>query len=258
MKKLPHESTDKSKEWPGLVVAVSGSGLHPRDLPARELIEMLQATLSTLEAIASEKGLKIPKEGFRVTELTTGSVAARVACPDPGAIPVVASFVEAARTRGKNNGPKVRNSLHRLQQASKIGGIRLVYSNTEPVDVAAPLQESLPGWEETEEVYGEIVGLHKVRGQVRLTLRHEGGGTTDFIAQDDAARVAVRLFGKQVRGVATFSANDDEDAKGLEILRLESWGGDVTGVEFFDEIRRELAAQDVVIDPVDWLLTEDD
>lgn len=257
MAKTPPDE-DTLADWPGVVVTVTGTGLTPGDLPARELIELLQATLASLEAVAQEKGLRLPKDGFRLTGIRKGSVALDLRSPDPTLVPVVSSFVEAARTRGKNNGPRVRHQLERLQKASRTGSIRLVYKNESPVEVAPPLKEVLPGWEETHEVYGEVVGLHKVKGVVRLTLRYEEGGTEDFLAHNDAARLAVRFFGRKVRCLAAFAYSDDEEESGLEILKIDPWEGDVQGVEFFDEVRTELASEGIKINAGDWLLTEDD
>lgn len=257
MAKQPPEE-ESATDWPGFVVTVTGTGLTPGDLPARELIELLQATLASLEAIAQEKGLKTPKDGFRLTGIRKGSVALDMRNPDPTSAPVISSFVEAARTRGKNNGPEVRRQLERLHKASRTGALRLVYKDETAVEVAPPLREALPGWIETREIYGEVVGLQKVRGVVRLTLRYEDGGTEDLFAYDDAARLAVRFFGRKVRCLASFESSDDAREQGVEILEITPWEGDVQGIHFFDEVRTDLASQGIVIKAEDWLLTEDD
>src|SRR5690606_27072372 len=50
-----------SEPKPLLEVAIEGDGLSPSDVPVRQLVELLEATVSAIDAVAAERGLDPPE-----------------------------------------------------------------------------------------------------------------------------------------------------------------------------------------------------
>src|SRR5437870_668593 len=63
-----------------LTIAIAGEGITPKDVPLRQLAELLEATAAAFEAIAAEKHLDAPN--ISLLRVKKGSAAYALHCED--------------------------------------------------------------------------------------------------------------------------------------------------------------------------------
>src|SRR5687767_3200452 len=115
---MPPRKPPKTTKTTKFTIAIAGEGITPKDVPLRQLAELLEATAATFEAIAAEKKIEPPK--LSLSQVKMGSAAYDVVSEDRYAGRAVSSFVTTVRRRGKGASPRTRNSLSRLHRiASK-------------------------------------------------------------------------------------------------------------------------------------------
>jgi hypothetical protein len=240
-----------------LEVAFGGEGVRPKDIPLRALLELLEATIGVMEAVAREAGLPSPK--VSLAEVRDGSAAYAIVPSDEPARACALGSYEAAKLRGKDSGLPVRKALARLNRAGTIGtfslpvrlrpkGLWLAGPTRKEILVAPPV-EAVPTTIPVQTVLeGTIVGVLSKRDGVSIRLRTDSG-TEEFDAHDSLGGAAGRLFGTRVRASVVHSVSEGGSvAETLE--SLERWDeGDF--MDAMSRIRGELDKRG--IDSADWI-----
>jgi len=239
-------------------IAIEGDGVGLKDVSLRQLVELLEATAATFEAVAAEKKLDPPK--LSLARARTGSAAYELVSEDDQASRVVGSFVTIARKRGKGSSPQTRSSLSRLHRAAaKTGALRLEPPETSsqtkprPFLVAAPLDDDEVKIEEATMVYARVVGVKvDANDKGTVTLRYEDGGSGDFVAAPEIIKCAAALITHHVEARVTFLRGESRD-----------WEGSIEGVRerrpqssfmaAIEEARRSLIEKGIVVDSRAWL-----
>src|SRR5262249_43923689 len=150
----------------------------PQDLPLRRLAELLEATATTIEAVAAEKQVEVPK--FSVAEVLKGSAAYRLVSEDEQAPMVRKSVLAAVRSRGRTNSLQTRDALLRLHQvASKTGPLRLELEadgkkKAQKVFLSVPVELDDTFVEDATVIYGRVIGAKLVgTDDGVVTLRYD-------------------------------------------------------------------------------------
>lgn len=244
--------------WPGLEVAIAGTNLSPADIPVRHLIELLEAAVSALDAIAQERGAKM--EPPRLLEVRGGSAAYELRLPEPSSGPIVEELLGHVESRSVHSSPAIRRAIARLHRAGKQGSVRLRLVNSsgepsKPLFVAPPVQMAYAPFETTSEVYARVVAVSASKGdKVSVRLRLDDGGTVEFDANRDVASIAGRLFLKSVRAEVAYEVTADGE-QGSELINIEPFEV-VPDDEFlgaFDRISAALVSSGHTMRASDWL-----
>lgn len=251
-RRRPHDA------WPGLEVAIVGTGIAPKDIPLRQAVEILEAAAATLEVVIEERGaaLAVPA----LTEVRKGSACYQLRTADVGLVGVLDELEKHVETRGQHASNDLRRALMRLHQAGRgVGAVRLsTFDATgerrkRRLFVAAPVTpEGLP-FDEGDEIYGEVVGVTLGREYV-IRLRLDDGGTRDFFADAKVAKTAGALFNEHVRATTTYRATAAGDRQDAAIEELEAWpdhGSPDDVLAHFDDVARRLRGR--AIRASDWL-----
>lgn len=246
--------------WPGLEVAIEGTNLSPEDIDARHTIELVEAAISALEAIAKDRGSK--SVGFRFVGIHKGSAAYDLRVPDPASVPIIEELARHVEKRGTESSPGVRRAIERLHRAGKgAGSVRLrVYDSkgvarSKPLYVAAPLNVVYAPFDTTTEVYGRVVAVAAGRGdRLSVKLRLDDGGTAEFEADNEVAAIAGRLFLRTVRAEVDYEVTvDGESATEIRALQPFDPAPDDEILGAFDEARAQLAKEGFRPRASDWL-----
>ena len=128
-----------------IAIAIEGEGLGPKDLPLRHLVELLEATAATFDALAAEKQVDAPT--LSLAKIASGSVRLELVSEDQHAPRLVRDFWTAVKTGGKGASPRIRRQLVRLHCAAARTGAALRIDPTDgkrgakPIYLAAPVEE---------------------------------------------------------------------------------------------------------------------
>jgi hypothetical protein len=242
--------------WPGVEVAIEGTNLSPRDIPSRQLIELLEATTATLDAIAAESGVKSP--AVRLVQVRPGSAAYDLRVPEVAAVPLFDALWHHVETRGSESSPAVRRALGRLHRAGKTGSVRLRifdglgHERGAPLYVAPPLEVAQPPVETTTELQARVVGVAAGRGdRLSVRLRLDDGGTVEFEANQELARAAARAFLRAVRVEVDYGVSPEGEVPGqLAAIEMVEF---VQDEEILDELERVSGAVALNVRASDWL-----
>lgn len=246
-----------TETWPGVEVAFEGTNLSPADVPLRHLIELLEATTGVLEAIAEERGGKMPP--LRLLEVRSGSAAFDLRLPDTVAVPILDEFAHHIESRGAQSSHTIRRAIERLHRAGKPGSVRLRFydaqGNRRPatLHVAPPLEVPHVPFDLSNELYARVVGVTAAGRGDKLSVKlrsHEG--THTFTANQEVASAAAKFFLRQVRAEVDYEATSEGES-GAEVISIELFEP-IPDDEFLDEldkIRVDFAAEKVRAS--DWL-----
>ncbi len=248
------------KKAQALTIAVGGEGVTPRDLPLRRLAELLEATASTIEAVAAEKQVEVPR--FSVAKVLEGSAAYRLVSEDEQALMVHKSVLAAVRSRGRTSSLQTRNALLRLHQvASKTGPLRfkseIEGKKTEKVLLSVPVELDDTFVEDATVVYGRVIGA-KIVGtdDGEVTIRYDDGGSGEFEADLDILARAAALIGRHVTCRVTFQRGAERDMNG-RLDEVEERPQDVDIMTELMGVREQLRERGIVIDAEAWLREEE-
>ena len=241
---------------PVMQVAIAGSGLSPDDVPIGELVKLLEATVSALEAVAQDEGLEVPV--MRLSAVRQGSAAYDLTSHSSAAPAVVQRLYTAARDRGEGCSPGVRRSLQRLHDSAKLGSVRLApkmpsgeaKSASKPIHLAPPIESEDLGREVGAEIYGRIVGLAMKGESTMVRIKLDDGGTEEFRA-DSVEDIATRFFGKTVRARVVYTYSEDLVGE-RAVEALMPWDGDDL-VTVLRHVRDELETEGIKVDVEEWL-----
>ncbi len=262
---------DVEKGWVGVELAVEGAGVSPQAVDARDAIEVVAAMVSLLEAAAEERRVKLPKGAFRLLGVFPGSQHFVVVSPYVAARDVAAHAHHLMSTRGDGARPRARAALTRLKKATDTAGtidgraadgmarFRVIGTSQgenvwRETIVDSPKPPSNLPYENVTEIYGKVIGVNRSRDDLaRVTIELDGGGTQDFLADENVGALAGKLYNRGVRAVAVYEiAGDVETPVALEeISAWQNAGRDV--LAYFDRVRGELAAEGVHVRASDWL-----
>jgi hypothetical protein len=250
---------EEPEKWPGLELAIEGTNLSPADVPVRQLVELLEAATAALDAIAEERGGKIPQ--LRLLEVRNGSAAYELRVPDGVAAPIFEELAQHIKMRGAQSSPQIRRALDRLHRAGKTGSVRVrVYdakgkARGKPLHVAPPVEIVEAPFETASEVFGRIVAVSAGRGdKLSVRLRLDDGGTSEFTADRDVAAVAGRLFLRTVRADVDYEVTSDgETANQITAIEPFEAVADHEILDAFERTRAELADAGIKIRASDWL-----
>ena len=240
---------------PLVEVAIDGEGVSPKDVPVRQLIELLEATASAVEAVAREHGTEPP--ALRLIGVREGSAAYELYSDAPNAEAVVRDFYQAAKERGANSGPSVCKALSRLHSAGKGDQIRITTRTPDgkkrarPVYVSTPVESQAAQSEMAAEYYGRIVGLSVRNEQTFVRLRLDDGGTEEFRAKDEVEARAGLFFNKLVRVYVVHTLHGTEVNDGI-IEMMSEWA-DENLLDVMRSIRNDLTKKGVAVDVEAWL-----
>lgn len=244
-----------NKVKPLLEVAIEGEGLSPADVPVRQLVELLEATVSAVEAVARENGMDPPE--LRLIDVRSGSAAYDMYSDSPTAEAVVKEFYAVARDRGKESGPGVRKALSRLHSAGKHGSVRLALKSTsgkrppKPIRLAPPIQHADYTLEAEDELYGRIVGLYVKNDTTHVRIKIDDGKTEEFLVEGQNDDAVAHLFNKTVRAVVTYDITGT-DVVGGTMDMVSPWEEEDL-ISVLQSARNELAAEGHTIDAEEWL-----
>lgn len=250
---------EDTSKWRGFELAVAGTNLSPADIPARQLVELIEAAMQTVELIAEERGAAKPR--LRLIGVTTGSAAYQLRTPDPADGPVIDELARQVETRGVHASPAVRQALARLNHAGKNGSVRLRVvakggvKRKKDLFVAPPVELVGTPYEETAEVVGRLVGVNAGRSNaLTIRLRLDDGITREFAVEQDIAARAGKLFLQMVLARVTYDIGPDSMAPGeaLDICPCEM----VDDGEFLREIelaRKKISGVGTVPSASEWL-----
>ena len=250
----PHERKPREKDPEHILqVGVEGAGLRPRDVPIRQLLEMLEALVGALDAVAKEAGID-PAE-MRLVAVREGSANYQIWSASPSAPEVVDRFYIAAKDRGKESTTPVRRAFTRLHAAVRVGALRLTprgHRKRASIFLAQPIQDEPLAIEEAAEVLVRVVGLTLAQGGGAIVkLRADDArGAIDAHASEEMARLAAKYFGETVRARVLHEHRGESRSTQLE--SIAEWRDDDL-VAVMRQVRDELAAEGVRINAAEWL-----
>jgi hypothetical protein len=243
-----------------LTLAVEGEGLGPNDIPLRNLIELLEATAATFEALATEKQLAPPK--MSLARITHGSARYEFVSDDRQAPRLTDAFWSAVKHRGKGLSQKTRRQLGRLHRAAARTGAALRIDpvdgkrTAKPIYLAAPIEEDRARIEEATLVYARIVGVNiDAHERASVTLRYDDGGSGEFGADLETLTQAAALIGHPVEASVTF-AKGEEARLPLNIEAIRQRKPQSSFMAAIEEARRSMTARGIVYDSTK-LIAED-
>lgn len=250
----------KPEKASSLTIAIGGEGVTPKDLTLRQLAEILEATASTIEAVAAEKEVAAPR--FSLAKVLTGSAKLRLISEDQQAPMVRKSVLGAVRTRGRSNSPKTRRAMLRLYDvAAKTGPLRFESEDagekSKPLLLSVPVEIAETFVEEATVVFGRIVGVRVVGGdEGAVMIRYDDGGSGEFEADPEILTRAAALIGGHAACHVTFQRGEQRDMEGrLEDLDERSHEVDIMAE--LGRVREQLQAQGIVVDAAAWRREED-
>ncbi|HWO24934.1 MAG TPA: hypothetical protein VNO30_39605 [Kofleriaceae bacterium] len=243
----------KSPSPTRLTIAIEGEGLAPKDIRVRDLIELLEATASTFDALAAEK--QLDKPSLSLAKITNGSARLELVSEDRAAPRLVDAFWSVVKSRGKGATPRTRRALGRLHRAAaRTGGAALRIDpvndkrGAKPLYLTAPVEEEQAKIEEATLVFARVVGVNiDVQEQGSITLRYDDGGSGEFGADLEILMRAAALIGHPVEANVTF-AKGEEVRHPLNIEGIKKRKPQSSLVAAFEEARREMTAKGIVYD----------
>ncbi|MFC1642754.1 hypothetical protein ACFL5O_08735 [Myxococcota bacterium] len=249
------KESPQSDEWPGFEVAIEGQGFSPADVPVRQLAELLEAAAAAVDAIAAERGIKLPAP--RLVAVRAGSAAYDLRIPDASAGPLVAELEKHIAARGKDSSLAVRHALERFHRAGRVGSVRFCMFRSGPANplyVAPPLEQVVAPFEAASEVYGQIVAVAERGNRLVIRLRLDDGQAADFEANQDTAQRAARLFLRCVHAEVLYDVEAGHESPAT-ITDLEPWDDsrDEGALANFDAAREQLMRNGVHLRASDWL-----
>jgi hypothetical protein len=235
-----------------LAIAVEGEGLGPKDFSVRHLVELLEATAATFDALAAEKQVDAPS--LSLTKITSGSVRLEFVSEDQHATRLVRAFWTAVKHRGKGTSPRTRRQLVRLHHAAARAGAALRIdpvdgqSGTKPIYLAAPVEEDRARIEQATVVFARVVGVNiDTHEKASVKLRYDDGGTGEFGADLEVLTQAAALIGHPVEANVTFAKGEESRLPlWIEGLRKRKPQGSL--VAAFAEARRAMTSKGIVYD----------
>lgn len=238
-------------------VAIDAKGISPKDVPVRQLVELLEAAVSALDAVAREHGIEPP--AMRLVGVREGSAAYELYADSEDARVVVRELYNATKKRGANSGPGVRKALARLHAASKVGQVRITSrlgtqdgkKAPRPVYVEPPIPTDEVHSEMAAEYYGRVVGLFVKNEQTVVRLRMDDGGTEEYQTRRELEGRVASFFNKSARVHVVHTLHGDQVGDGV-IEAIDEW----TNEEFLDvmhSVRDDLTQQGVTVDVEAWL-----
>jgi hypothetical protein len=241
---------------PLMEVAIEANGISPKDVPVRQLIELLEAAISAVDAVARENGLEPP--AMRLVGVRQGSAAYELYSDAANAPKVVRGLYNATKERGAHSGPVVRKALARLHHATKVGQIRITSRVAaqgkrppRPVYVAPPIESEELNSEMAAEYYGRVVGLYVKNEQTFVRFRLDDGGTEEFLTRTDLESRAASLFNRTARVYVVHTLCGDEATDGV-IEAIDEWSGE-DFLTVMHSLREDLARKGVSVDVEAWL-----
>jgi hypothetical protein len=234
-------------------IVIEGEGLTPKDIRVRDLIELLEATVSTFDALAAEK--QLDKPNLSLAKITSGSVRLEFVSEDRAAPRLADAFRRVVKSRGKGATPRTRRTLGRLHRAgARTGGAAL---RIDPADgrrgaksiyLTAPIEEERAKIEEATLMFARVVGVNiDAQEQGSVTLRYDDGGSGEFGADLEILMRAAALMGHPVEASVTF-AKEEEARRALNIEGIKKRKPQSSLVTAFEEARREMTAKGIVYD----------
>jgi hypothetical protein len=255
----------KRKRKPSLTriaIAVEGEGLGPKDVPLRQLAELLQAAAATFEALAAEKQIDPPR--LSLARITSGSARYELVSEDRQAPRVAGAFWAAVKHRGKGTSPRTRRQLGRLYRAAtRTGGALRVEPidskrTAKPIYLAAPIDEDRARIEEATVVFARVVGINiDSHENASVTLRYDDGGSGEFGADLDVLTKAAELIGQPVEANVTF-AKGEETRLALSIERIRRRKPQSSFMTVIEQARQSMAAKGIIYDSTELLAEDED
>jgi hypothetical protein len=254
------DQDEPTEEWPGLEVAIEGTNLSPADVNARHLIELVEAALGALEAVAEDRGAK-KVDPPRLVKIRKGSAAYDLRTPDESISPVIDELARHVASRGAESSPSVRRAIDRLHRAGKTGSVRMRTlgsrgrASGQPIYVAPTLRLVHAPFETATEVYAKVVSVSAGKlDNLSVKLRLDDGGTAEFDADQSVAAIAGRLFLQSVRAEVEYEVTGDSEKAGT-ITSIEAFAPvrDDEILDEFERIRGDLASHGLKVRASDWL-----
>jgi hypothetical protein len=245
-----------------IAIAVYGDGVKPKDVPVRQLVELLEATAATFDALASDKQVEPPR--LSLAKITDGSARYHLVSEDSQAGRIAEAFWSAVKQRGKGASSKVRHQLGRLHRAASRAGAGLRVDPmsgqraSKPIYLAAPVEEERPQLEESTVVFARVVGVNiDYRDQASVTLRYDDSGSGEFGAEADILARAAEMIGQLVEADVTF-ARDEETKLALNIEAIRRRKTQSSFMAAIEEARRAMSAKGIVYDSTRILAEDED
>jgi len=244
-----------------LAIAVEGEGLAPKDIHVRDLIELLEATVATFDALAAEKQLDRPN--LSLASITNGSVRLDFVSEDRAAPRLAEAFRTAVKNRGKGSSARTRRQLGRLHRAgARTGGAALRIDpvngkrGAKPLYLTAPVEEERAKIEEATLVFARVVGVNiDAHEKGSVTLRYDDGGSGEFGADLEILTRTAALIGHPVEANVTF-AKGEEARRPLDIEGIRKRKPQSSLAATLEEARRMMVARGIVYDST-ALIAED-
>jgi hypothetical protein len=238
-------------ERPTLEVAITGAGVTPDEVPVRELLEMLGATVALLDALARDSSK--PSTHVALTAVQPGSAAYVLRATQPehdGEFGRNASrFYSTLQNRGRGESPDVRRHLMRLHNSGAgRGAVRVNFwakdDRREALITSAPLEVVPSELGASTVLYGTVVGIEAKRGGCTVTVKpDDGGGKVNLDAEPFLAERAGRLFNRSVRVVATYTWDLHDARADWSLREIAAWTR-----ESFAEVLAEIRSEGLAFD----------
>jgi hypothetical protein len=262
-------ATDDPKDranWPGVEVVLENEEekLSPSKINLRDLISLLEATINVLETATEERGLELPRDTFRLTEVWEGSAGYAIKSPNVLAETALESLKEVAETGARYARPRTRNAFKKLYNAASKHGhltLALVKPGGEIVRqnlvVKPPVEVDVLPFESVTQVYGKVLGVQEVEkgptAGVWVKIAFDDGGSDEFkAASEEVAKKASDLFRETVRATVVYRVLG-ETREALELDKIEAWREASNILSFFDKVRDTLVAQGIHLRASDLL-----
>lgn len=240
-----------------LEVAIEAKGISPRDVPVRQLVELLEAAVSALDAVARQQGLKPPV--MRLVGVREGSAAYEFTSDSDDASDVVHQFYEVTKKRGVGCGPEVRKALTRLHSAARVGRIRITshlgneasQQLEQPIYVEPPVHLEELHSEMAAEYYGRVVALSVKNEKTFIRMHMDDGGTREYEVVNGLEQRSASFFNKTVRIHVVHTLYGDAMIDG-RVEAIEAWANE-TFLDVMRSVRENLTEQGVTVDVEAWL-----
>lgn len=241
---------------PKLEFRFSGDGIDPGQVPAKDLIALLQAAVGLARSVSEEANLDAPD--LALVKIRPGSAVYAFQAVDPQRDDdfgrIAESTHRAVRTRGEHNRPATRDALLRLYSAGSVGPIKvgavLANGTTKPATLMAqPLKVAPSSYYSATVLHGRITGLAARAAGYEVILKPEDGGAriTLYTSDDGLADRLARLFNRRVRLEARFERTTDCEVGRWVVEAANSWEPAGSFIDFMAAIGEELHSKGIVV-----------